>query len=218
MALRYSLWSWILFHSLIEAQDTYRTLKGRSESLYKVKGSKHFGFAFPVYSEDEIKELLEQIRKEHHSARHHSYAWRLGLDKKHFRANDDGEPSNSAGKPILGQIQSFDLTNVLIIVVRYFGGTKLGVGGLIDAYRTAAKLAIEEGVILEKQVTQFVQVKFPYASMGGVMKVLKDFQLEMHTNNFEIACELTTEVRLDEVKAVSSSFEDIDHVTVKLLD
>lgn len=161
--------------------------------------------------------FLEQIRKEHHSARHHSYAWRLDLDKKRFRANDDGEPSNSAGKPILGQIQSFDLTNVLIIVVRYFGGTKLGVGGLIDAYRTAAKFAIEEGKIIERQVTRFVQVKFPYPSMGGVMKILKDFQLEMHSNKFEIECELVVEVRLDAISPITSAFEDVDHVTVKLL-
>ncbi|MDG1261360.1 MAG: YigZ family protein [Flavobacteriales bacterium] len=198
--------------------DTYRTLKGRSESLYKVKGSKHFGYAFPVYSEEEIKECLEIVKKEHHSARHHCYAWRLDLDKKRYRANDDGEPSNSAGKPILGQIQSFDLTNVFIVVVRYFGGTKLGVGGLIDAYRTAARMAIEDGTIIEKQVKQRMSVKFPYGSMGSVMKVLKDFDLEMLTNEFEIACVLTTEVRLDLVEQVSTSFEDIDHVTLTLLD
>lgn len=158
------------------------------------------------------------MKKEHHSARHHCYAWRLDLDKKRYRANDDGEPSNSAGKPILGQIQSFDLTNVFIVVVRYFGGTKLGVGGLIDAYRTAARMAIEDGTIIENQVKQRMSVKFPYGSMGSVMKVLKDFDLEMLTNEFEIACVLTTEVRLDLVEQVSTSFEDIDHVTLTLLD
>jgi uncharacterized YigZ family protein len=193
-------------------------MEARSEGLYKVKGSKHFGFAFPVRTENDIKEKLELIRKEHHAARHHAYAWRLGPEGKRYRANDDGEPSNSAGKPILGQLQSFDLTYTLVIVVRYFGGTKLGVGGLIDAYRTAAKVAIENGRIIEKQVTADITVDFPYDAMGGVMRVMKEFSLEMREHTFEFKCNLVTEVRLSEVDAVLAAFGDIDFVEAEVLE
>ncbi|MDP2112754.1 MAG: YigZ family protein, partial [Bacteroidota bacterium] len=129
-------------------EDTYKTIEKPSEGLFKDKGSKFISFAFPVNSEDEIKDIVQSIKKEHHSARHHCYAWRLGADHLHFRANDDGEPSSTAGKPILGQIQSFDLTNILIVVVRYFGGTLLGVSGLINAYRSAALDAINQAEIV----------------------------------------------------------------------
>lgn len=194
--------------------DHYLTLKGRSESLYKVKGSKHFGFAFHVRSEEEIKACLETIRKEHHAARHHAFAWRLGADKAQYRANDDGEPSNSAGKPILGQIQSFDLTDVLIVVVRYFGGTKLGVGGLIDAYRTAARMAIESNEIVEKLVCSRIRVQFPYEAMGEVMRVMNDFNLEMLYHRFEVSCELETEIRESDAGRLIQAFSDIHTVEV----
>lgn len=189
------------------ANDTYRTLRAASESLHKVKGSKHFGYAFPVRSEEEIRARLDEIRKLHHAARHHCYAWRLGPDGQHIRANDDGEPANSAGKPILGQLQSYDLTNVLIIVVRYFGGIKLGVGGLIDAYRSAAREAIEANEILEEVVMQEVSVSFDYHHMGAVMKVLKDFNLEMRRHNFGAQCTLSVEVRKSEANAVAVALE-----------
>ncbi|MCH2197905.1 MAG: YigZ family protein [Flavobacteriales bacterium] len=195
-----------------EASDTYLSLKGRSESLYKVKGSKHFGYAFSVRNEDEIKAFLEVVKKEHHAARHHCYAWRLGHDKKRYRANDDGEPSNSAGKPILGQIQSYDLTNVLIVVVRYFGGVKLGVGGLIDAYRTSAREAIEAGSIIELLVEDTIKVDFPYEAMGSVMKILKDYDLEMITHEFEFKCTLTTSVRQSLTEELLNAFNDLDFV------
>ena len=133
-------------------EDTYKTIEKPSEGLFKDKGSKFISFAFPVDNEEEIKEIVQSIKKEHHSARHHCYAWRLGADQLLFRANDDGEPSSTAGKPILGQIQSFDLTNILIVVVRYFGGTLLGVSGLINAYRNAALDAINQAEIVEKLV------------------------------------------------------------------
>ncbi len=199
-------------------KDTYRTLAGTSESLHKVKGSKHYGYAFRVRNEDEIRKRLEEVKQLHHAARHHCYAWRLGADMKRYRANDDGEPSNSAGKPILGQIHSFELTNVLIVVVRYFGGVKLGVGGLIDAYRTSARDAIESGKIVEKQVTSEVSVDFPYDAMGGVMRVMKEFALEMLEHQFEFKCHLITEVRLSELNALLEAFNSIDFVNAKVVN
>lgn len=176
--------------------DSYKTLAGPSESLYKVKGSKHFGYAFPVMDESAIKEHLDQLRKEHHQARHHCYAWALGAERTHYRANDDGEPSGTAGKPIFGQIQSFDLSNVLIVVVRYFGGVKLGAGGLIDAYRTAARMAIESGVIVEKTVEDHLQVRFPYEAMSKVMKVMKELGFPQSHQEFDLNCSLRTSCRL----------------------
>lgn len=177
------------------ADDTYRTISAPGESLHKVKGSKHFGFAFAVQDETEIRERLNEIRQQHSAARHHCYAWRLGKDGEHYRANDDGEPSNSAGKPILGQLQSLNLTHVLVVVVRYFGGTKLGVGGLIDAYRTAARDALEATEVVEAVVTQPVKVNFTYPQMGGVMKVLSDYGVEMEHHTFGERCALTTRIR-----------------------
>ena len=147
-------------------EDTYKTIEKPSEGLFKDKGSKFISLAFPVNSEEEIKEIVQSIKKEHHSARHHCYAWRLGADQLHFRANDDGEPSSTAGKPILGQIQSFDLTNILIVVVRYFGGTLLGVSGLINAYRSAALDAINQAEIVEKLVEKWLLVDFDYGAMN----------------------------------------------------
>lgn len=173
-----------------------------------MKGSKHFGYAFPVQSEDQIKIHLEELRKTHHTARHHCYAWRLGAAMTHFRANDDGEPSNSAGKPILGQIQSFELTDVLIVVVRYFGGTKLGVGGLIDAYRTAARMAIDAGEIVERHVMIPITAHFAYAFLGAVMKVLKDFNLEMDAHQFDLDCQLCVAIRLDDVARLQHALEE----------
>jgi uncharacterized YigZ family protein len=193
---------------LNRSADTYFTLSIPSESLYKVKGSKHFGFAYPVQTEEQIKRYLEELRKTHHTARHHCYAWRLGASLTHFRANDDGEPSNSAGKPILGQIQSFELTDVLIVVVRYFGGTKLGVGGLIDAYRTAARMAIEAGEITERQVMTSLTAHFPYPLLGGVMKVLKDFNLELGEHQFEMECSVRVSVPRADADRVRVALED----------
>ncbi|MCB0760452.1 MAG: YigZ family protein [Flavobacteriales bacterium] len=183
--------------------------------MYKVKGSKHFGFAIPVRSEEEIKEHLDRIRGEHHAARHHCYAWRLGLDKSRFRANDDGEPSNSAGKPILGQIESFDLTNILIVVVRYFGGTKLGVGGLIDAYRTAARMAIEAGTIVEQQEMDRFRIVFPYAQMGTIMGQLKKMDLPQSDQQFDLTCSLITEIRQQDSPQLIEFFEDLEDCSLE---
>lgn len=152
---------------------TYKTIAFKSEGLYKEKGSKFIAYAFPVSSEKEIKEIVATLKKEFHDARHHCFAFRLGADMNFFRSNDDGEPSGTAGKPILGQIQSFGVTNVLIVVVRYFGGTKLGVGGLIQAYREAAKDALEQAKIIEKNVEKQYELEFSYEQLPEVMKTLK---------------------------------------------
>jgi len=158
------------------------------------------------------------VKKEHHTARHHCYAYRLGLDKKLFRANDDGEPNNSAGKPILGQIQSYDLTNVFICVVRYFGGTKLGVGGLIDAYRTAAKMAIEENAIITRQVHHFYKLHFNYAAMPRVMSLLKELNLEMKNTDFQLDCTLETDIRMSKAPLLEKQIYKIDGAKLKLLN
>lgn len=200
-----------------EAKDTYRTLTGTSTSLYKVKGSKHFGYAFPVKTQDDIRAALEFVRTEHHAARHVCYAWRLGPEGKEFRANDDGEPSNSAGKPILGQLQSFEITQCLVAVVRYFGGVKLGVGGLIDAYRTAAREAIEDGVIVERYVKNHYRIHFPYESMSLVMRVMKDGKHPQSNPQFDMKCTLETAVRLSQCEAFEAHFKDAENVKVEVL-
>lgn len=199
----------------MEIQSTYRTLSARSEGFYKEKGSKFIGIAKACYTEEQAKKILEEWRKEHHQARHLCYAYRFGLNKEVFRANDDGEPNNSAGAPILGQIQSFDLSNVLIGVVRYYGGTKLGVGGLINAYRTAAKEAIEHGLIVELEVFYHVKLVFGYSVMPDVMGWLKNANLVYSHQNFEIECSLEVALPLklkEKLLNEMSSFDVIDIV------
>ena len=198
-----------------EDDDTYLTLAHRSEGLYKVKGSKHFSYAFPITTEEDIKSCLEVVKLEHHSARHHCYAWRLGHDASRYRTNDDGEPSNTAGPPILGVLKSNSLTNVLVVVVRYFGGVKLGVGGLIDAYRTAAACAIEEGTIIEKTRIKTYEIKYPYARMGDVMNLLKRTGISPEKTDFQITCTLEATVRLRDSVAFTKSIEDLDEVQIK---
>jgi uncharacterized YigZ family protein len=172
----------------------FRTISNISEGLYKEKGSKFYGFAIPCTSEDEAKVHLNKLRKEHHLAVHVCYAFRFGGDMKTYRSSDDGEPSNSAGPPILGQIQSFDLTNVLVAVVRYYGGTNLGVGGLINAYRTAAKLAIENVEIIEDEDKQQIRVLFPYERMPQVMQIVKSDNITILEQNFDTNCFLKLSV------------------------
>ena len=171
--------------------DTYKTLKEASkEILFKEKNSKFFGYAFPVSSEEEIKKHIEHLKKEHFSARHWCYAYQIGIEKTHYRANDDGEPNNSAGMPIYGQIQSFEVTNVLIVVVRYFGGVKLGVGGLISAYKTAAQMALEESEIIEKTIDKHFALSFNYAHMNKVMRIIKEKNLSIVSQKMEMDCEI----------------------------
>lgn len=199
-------------------EDLYKTIESPSEGLFKDKGSRFIAYAFPVYTEDEIKEHIFRLKKEHYSARHHCYAWRLEADKERFRANDDGEPSSSAGKPILGQIQSFDLTNILIVVVRYFGGTLLGVSGLINAYRAAAKDAIENARIVEKTVEDILLIEFDYERMNDVMKTFKDEQLSQLDTSFDLNCRIKTSVRLSESMRIQELLKKTKGVLVRILE
>ncbi len=172
------------------SMDRYRTIENKSEGVYKDRGSKFLAFAYPVYSADEVKRVLEALRKEYHDARHHCYAYRLGALKLEYRANDDGEPSSSAGKPILGQIQSSDLSNILIVVVRYFGGTLLGVGGLINAYRSAAADAIQNARIIERVESEQIIIHFPYDLTNEIMKIIEEEKLEMKDQEYTEACKI----------------------------
>ncbi len=198
-------------------QDTYRTIASPTESIYKEKGSKFLAFAYPVYSEEEIKEHLAELRKKYFDARHHCYAYSLGADKSRYRANDDGEPNHSAGDPILGQIRSADLSNVLVVVVRYFGGTKLGVSGLISAYKTATADAIAEATIIEKHETILLQVNFEYPQMNDVMSLVKEYNLDVRNQQFELACILTIEVRKQLQEEITAKLESIEGVCVELV-
>jgi uncharacterized YigZ family protein len=173
--------------------DSYHTIKKRGESLLKEKGSKFFGYTFKVRSEDAVIACLDELKKKHHSARHFCYAYRIGPGGERYRSNDDGEPSHSAGDPILRQIQGKELTYSLVVVVRYFGGTKLGVGGLIQAYGEAALLAIQDSGIKEVERTQWFKVDFAYAQMSEVMRLLKKYELEMEEHDFNITCSLQAE-------------------------
>lgn len=201
------------FKEKLEIVSTYRTLKSRSEGMYKEKGSKFIGIAVACYNEDDAKAFLEEWKKEHHQARHLCYAYRFGMDMNVYRANDDGEPNNSAGAPILGQIDSFELTNVLIGVVRYYGGTKLGVGGLIHAYRTAAKEALLINEIIEIEVFHHYRIKFDYAIMPEVMNWLKKSNVTYTNQLFEINCELVVDFPLrlnDHLHTELKEFEGMD--------
>lgn len=176
-------------------EDTYRTIEAKAEGLYKEKGSRFIAFAFPVHTEEEIKGILEDLRDKYYDARHHCYAYRLGADKQRFRINDDGEPSSTGGKPIFGQIVSNDLTNILIVVVRYFGGIKLGVSGLINAYRTAAADALDHAVVVERTEDETVRIKFSYAVLNDVMRIIKDMEPVVLERNFELECRMTLALR-----------------------
>jgi len=175
--------------------DTYLTIEKRTESIFKDKGSKFLAFVYPVENDQQIKEILNQLKKEHHTANHHCYAYRLGADKMNYRANDDGEPSNTAGKPILGQIQSNDLTNILIVVVRYFGGTLLGVSGLINAYKNSASDVIKVSTIIEKQILFNYTIQFYFEHLNDVMKLLKQLDCKIINQQFDNNCEISFSIR-----------------------
>ncbi len=200
-------------------EDVYKTIeKPSEETLFKVKGSKFFGYSFPVLSEDDVKDCIEKIKKQHHSARHWCYAYQLGIEKTRFRANDDGEPSNSAGMPIYGQIQSFEVTNVLIVSVRYFGGTKLGVGGLISAYKTSAQLALEASDILEKTINIQYKLIFNYDMMNAVQRIVKEKQLDIVNQKLEMDCQYTISVRKKDAEAIFNIFDNLYKVAIKELE
>ena len=202
-------------------KDTYKTIaKASEEALFKDKNSKFFGYAFPVLNEDDIKTHLENLKKQHHSARHWCYAYQLGVLESEYiyRANDDGEPNNSAGMPIYGQIQSFDLTNVLIVVVRYFGGVKLGVGGLINAYKTSAQMALEASKIIKKTITEDFAITFDYKNMNKVMRIIKEKQLNVINQTLELNCELIISVRLKDVNTIFETFDNLYEINIKKLN
>ncbi len=202
----------------MQNQDSYKTIKTLSEGIYKDRGSKFIALAWPISSEDEAKERLAEAKNTYHDARHHCYAWVLGYQQENYRINDDGEPSGTAGKPIHGQILSAGLTNILIIVVRYFGGTKLGVRGLINAYRGAAKEAIDNGRILKKTIRNHYRLSFGYPAMNDVMRILKEHNLPQHDHDFQLSCTLDFSVRLSEAKNIEAQFEKLRDVSIKLLD
>lgn len=177
------------------AEDSFLTISTPSEGLFKDRGSRFLGFAYPVRSDDEARNLWLQLKELHPKAVHWCYAYRLGTDRNRYRASDDGEPSGSAGKPILNVLYSRGLTNVLVVVVRYFGGTLLGVPGLINAYKTATELALDEATVIQGYVTVAYQVSFPYESMNSVMKVVKEMELEIRNPVYEMDCRLDVEVR-----------------------
>jgi uncharacterized YigZ family protein len=196
--------------------DRYKTIaRPSSEVLFKDRKSKFFAQAFPIQSEDEVKPIVEELRKKHHTANHVCYAWQLGEKEHTYRANDDGEPNNSAGMPIYGQIQSFDVTNVLVTVTRIFGGTKLGVGGLIQAYRAAAQMALEDSKIIEKTLTTKFQLRFGYPEMDKVMRGIKQRGLDMVSQKMEMDCELIISVRESEAEQMQQFFEEMQHVRIK---
>ncbi|MFT5076849.1 MAG: putative YigZ family protein [Polaribacter sp.] len=199
-------------------KDTYNTITSPSkEVIFKDRGSKFYGYAFPVKTEVEIKEHIENLKKSHFNARHWCYAWQLGKEYNQYRANDDGEPSNSAGMPIYGQLQSFNLTNTLIVVVRYFGGTKLGVGGLIQAYKTAAQWALEESKIIEKTIDVHFKLLFDYPEMNIVMRIVKDQNLKIIHQKLELNCEYTLSIRLKDADRIFNVFDNTYKVEIKKL-
>ncbi|APY00662.1 IMPACT family protein [Lacinutrix venerupis] len=196
--------------------DIYKTiLKPSKEVLFKDKNSKFFCYAFPVKTEEDIKSHLENLQEQHQKAGHFCYAYQIGTENIVYRANDDGEPNNSAGMPIYGQIQSFDVTNILIVVVRYFGGVKLGVGGLINAYKTGAQLALEASSIKELTINIEFVISFEYELMNKVMRIIKEKNLNITNQKLELDCEVTISVRKKDAKAIYNIFDSIYKVSIK---
>lgn len=195
--------------------DTYLTIEKPAEIIFKDKGSKFLTYAYPVQNEQQIKDILTQLKKEHHTANHHCYAYRLGADKQNYRANDDGEPNNTAGKPILGQIQSADLTDIFIVVIRYFGGTLLGVSGLINAYKTSAAEVIKACNIVEKQILFHYTVHFPFEQLNDVMKLLKQMDGKILKQNFDNQCEIQFSIRKANSEACEEKLKKINELNLE---
>ena len=196
-------------------EDIYKTIKTQSTGIFKDRGSKFIALAIPVISENETKEKLEVIRKKYYDATHHCYAYQLGFDKSAYRINDDGEPSGTAGKPIFGQILSNDLTNILIVVIRYYGGTKLGVPGLINAYKTSAAIALENSEIITKIIKEIYEIEYDYLAMNNVMKIIKEEKLEQLENVFDLKCKIVFSVRKNNSKKVYKSLKNINGLSIR---
>lgn len=203
----------------MEIKDTYKTIAFPSEEiLFKEKNSKFYGYAFPITAEEEVKKVIEPLRKKHFNAVHFCYAFQIGTDKIQYRANDDGEPSNTAGMPIYGQIQSYDLTNVLIVIVRFFGGVKLGVGGLITAYKTTAQMAIEAAKIIEKTIDVHYSITFDYKNINKVMRIIKEKNLAIISQKMEDNCAIIIAIRKKNAKMVFEVFNNLFEVDVLEID
>ena len=199
-------------------EDTYKTIKTAPEPvLFKDKNSKFYGYAFPILNENDIKHHLEHLKKEHYAARHWCYAYQIGTETISYRANDDGEPNNSAGMPIYGQIQSFNVTNILIVVVRYFGGIKLGVGGLIQAYKTTAQMILENSEIQLKTINIEFLIHFDYKNINTVMRIIKEKQLNITNQNLEMDCKITISVRKKDAESIFNIFNNLFEVAIKKL-
>jgi len=194
--------------------DKFFTIASESKGFYKDKGSKFYAFAYPVHSENEVKEHLKRLKKKYYDARHHVYAFRLGADLKTFRCSDDGEPSNSSGPPVLGQIKTNELTNILIVVVRYFGGTKLGVPGLINAYRMAAADAIDNTSIIEKFEEDIFTIEFAYTAMNRVMKIIKDENPKQQDQSFDNTCTIKLAIRKAEGEKLRQKFLKVEGLSI----
>lgn len=202
-----------------EIKDTYNTIDEAVENiLFKEKNSKFIGYAYPITSENEVKTHIENLKSAHFSARHWCYAYQIGTETIRFRANDDGEPSNSAGMPIYGQIQSFDITNVLIVVVRYFGGVKLGVGGLISAYKTTAQLTLEEANIVEKTIDKHFKITFDYKNMNKVMRIIKEKNIDIVNQKMELNCEIEIATRKKNAKQIFDIFSTLFEIDIEEIE
>ena len=195
--------------------DTYKTIIAPTEGTYKEKGSKFLSFAVPVSSADEVKEIVKNYRKEYYDSRHVCYAYMLGTDRKEFRANDDGEPSGTAGRPILGQINSRELTNILVIVVRYFGGILLGTGGLVVAYKEATTDALNQAEVIEKTVDESISILFDYVLMNEVMRIIKDTNAQISSQSFENQCEMQLSIRKQDAGLLSAKLAKIYGLQIK---
>ncbi len=195
--------------------DTFRTIASSSEGSYKEKGSKFLSFAFPVKNVDEINQILAQYRKQYYDARHICYAYMLGNAKNEWRANDDGEPSGTAGRPILGQINSFELTNVLVIVVRYFGGILLGTGGLITAYKEASRDALEQASIVEQTIDEIISIEFDYLLMNEVMRIVKEMSPQILDQSFDNMCAMKLAIRQSDAEKLKSKLGNIIGVIIE---
>ncbi len=200
----------------MEEKDTYNTIEKKSDViLFKDKNSKFYGYAFPITTIEDVKKHINTLKKEHNNARHWCYAWQLGTDPVTYRSNDDGEPNGSAGPPIYGQIKSFEVTNVLIVVVRYFGGVKLGVGGLISAYKNAAKMTLESSRIIEKTIDLLYEITFDYKNMNKIMRIIKEKNIKIHSQKMELDCKIIIAVRRKISVQIVGIFEAIFEVNVK---
>jgi len=198
--------------------DTYKTIALPSQGIYKEKGSRFVSYAFPVFYQEEIKPILDKIRKEHHEARHHCYAYMIGHERTNWRVNDDGEPSGTGGRPILGQINSYGLTNLIIVVSRYFGGTLLGVSGLINAYRSAAASALQNADQVERTLQEYYEITYPYISMNDVMRILKDESIDQSQQSFAMECRILINFRVSAKEKILHRLSRIDGLTYRFIE